>query len=382
MGIVSARWCAIRDTFSASAAPRKSDMLPVLELLGIGAAVLDARGELVSNNLQLSKILGLIKITGRQLHELIATAIPDPAHPVSELCSHFHIEHADVFGGTLPLQLKLVALSNGEFLLTLQGKEFSPALSEEHREAQRLREEFISIVSHEIRTPLASMHGGLGLLASGRVGALPATAQRMLNIANESSQRLVRLVNDLLDINKLESGQMRFSIQAVNAREAMQLAIDAMRQQAEAACVHLQMGGDGAIVLCDHDRLLQVLTNLLSNAVKFSPIRGEVRLSCKLRDTYAVFIVEDRGRGIPQEKLPHVFDKFSQVDVADATRKGGTGLGLAICRQIVERQQGRIWAESKPGEGTAFYFSLPLAVQACVINGERRNVLHLDGTRG
>ncbi len=345
---VSARWGAIRESLKPR--PHDPELLLVLGQLGIGAAILDARGTVLRSNATLDQLLGVVSITGSQLLELIATAQAEKKPPGDD-------------GTSVCLRLMLKSMPGEHFLMTAQRWEQPAEVDTHDREAERLHREFIAIVSHEIRTPLASMLGGLALLASGRAGTIPASAQRMLQIAHESSQRLVRLVNDLLDIDKLESGEMTFYFEEICAQDAMLKAANAMRHEAQDLDLRIEVRGDRPRIVADLDRLVQVLTNLLSNAMKFSVAGTTVHLSCEVRKTHALFAVSDEGRGIPAEKLPHIFDKFSQVEIADGSRKGGTGLGLAICKNIVERQQGRIWAESRPDKGTTFFLSLPLAQQ-------------------
>jgi PAS domain S-box-containing protein len=227
------------------------------------------------------------------------------------------------------------------------------------REIERMKDEFLSVVSHELRTPLTSIRGSLSLLANGKLGAFPDRAQRMLEIAASSSDRLVRLINDMLDIERLSSGHMELEKQPTDAAELMRQAADAMRGLAEKAQVSLVVEAAPVPLWVDPDRMAQVLTNLISNAVKFSPAGGTVRLGATQVGDGARLWVSDAGRGIPEDKLEAVFGRFQQVDSSDARDKGGTGLGLAICRTIVEQHGGRIWAESAPGRGATFHFTLP-----------------------
>jgi PAS domain S-box-containing protein len=233
----------------------------------------------------------------------------------------------------------------------------------ELKKVDRLKNEFLSIVSHELRTPLTSIRGSLGLLATGIYESKPDKAKRMLEIAAMDCERLVRLVNDILSLERLESGRITLikEICAANnlmekARESLQTIADRDRIQLEVIPVDSSIFAD---IYADSDAILQVLTNLLSNAIKFSPPHSTITLSAELRENLVLFQVRDRGRGIPSDKLELIFQRFQQVDVSDSRRKGGTGLGLAICRQIIEQHGGKIWAESSLGDGSRFYFSLP-----------------------
>ena len=229
----------------------------------------------------------------------------------------------------------------------------------EHKRMEKAKDEFISVVSHELRTPLTSIRGALGLLASGAMGQLSEKGQRMLEIASANSDRLVRLINDILDIERIESGQAVLQTQPCDAGDLVTQAADAMRSMAEQAGVRLSVSARPVPLDADPDRILQTLTNLINNAVKFSPPQGTVWVADERRDGQVLFHVRDEGRGIPPEKLETVFGRFQQVDSSDARQKGGSGLGLAICRSIVNQHGGRIWAESRLGGGSTFWFALP-----------------------
>jgi PAS domain S-box-containing protein len=228
------------------------------------------------------------------------------------------------------------------------------------RTVDRMKDEFISIVSHELRTPLTSIRGSLGLLASGMVGSLPHAGQRMVQIALSNTDRLIRLINDILDIERLASGQILMQKQTCEIADLMTQAGDTMRAMAETAGVQLCVAPTSASLWADPDRITQVLTNLLSNAIKFSPPGGTVWLTGGQRGSDLVIEVRDQGRGIPADKLERIFERFMQVDASDSREKGGTGLGLTICRTIVQEHAGRIWVESTPGVGSAFCVSFPL----------------------
>ena len=234
----------------------------------------------------------------------------------------------------------------------------------DRRETERLKDEFTSVVSHELRTPLTSIRGSLGLLAGGALGEIPERGQRMLDIAVANTDRLVRLINDILDIERMESGHVEMARVDCDARELVAHAVEMIRPVAAEAGVVLETDVAPAAVYADPDRIGQTLTNLLSNAVKFSPEGGVVRVEVTSRDGEATFCVRDHGRGIPADKLDTIFERFEQVDASDARDKGGTGLGLAICRSIVVQHDGRIWVTSEPGAGSAFFFTLPMAADS------------------
>jgi PAS domain S-box-containing protein len=223
----------------------------------------------------------------------------------------------------------------------------------------KLKDEFISTVSHELRTPLTSIRGALGLLSSGILGQMNEKAANLMRIAVANSDRLVRLINDILDLERIQSGREPLAFRPVQLAEIVRQAIDGMQPVADAAGVQLIHDAIKAEVLADPDRLLQVLTNLLSNAVKFSPPNTTVSIMLRPGNTGVTLSVIDHGRGIPADKLESIFGRFQQVDASDSRQKGGSGLGLAICRTIVLQHSGRIWAERNPVRGSTFRVFLP-----------------------
>ncbi len=230
----------------------------------------------------------------------------------------------------------------------------------ERRRMDRLKDEFVSTVSHELRTPLTSIAGSLGLLVGGAAGELPEAALRLIRIAQSNSQRLVRLINDILDIEKIESGQTVFKFRRMDARALVEQAIDANRGFADGFHVRVRLDAEPAgEIYVDADRMAQVLTNLLSNAVKFSPPDNEVVVGIEDRDGTIRITFRDHGPGIPDEFRPRIFEKFAQADATSGRKKGGTGLGLSIARQIVLRLGGTIGFEDAPGGGTIFFVELP-----------------------
>ena len=241
----------------------------------------------------------------------------------------------------------------------------------ERQVVERMKDEFVSVVSHELRTPLTSIHGSLGMLASGMLDSDPATSKRLLEIAVTSTERLVRLINDILDVERIESGKVKMHLQPCDAAELVSRAIDVMQPMAEQANIGLDVKTEAIALHADPDRIHQTLTNLLSNAIKFSEAGSTIRITCQPiqpadaeSPTQAQFAVSDRGRGIPEEKLETIFERFQQVDASDSRNQEGTGLGLAICRNIVQQHQGEISVDSTLGEGSTFTFWLPLKPDA------------------
>ncbi|MEW6257828.1 MAG: ATP-binding protein [Pseudomonadota bacterium] len=231
----------------------------------------------------------------------------------------------------------------------------------ERKRADILKNEFVSTVSHELRTPLTSIAGSLGLLNGGAAGELPPGARRLVSIAHENSRRLVRLVNDILDIQKMQSASLTFAREPVDMQEVARLAIEQNTGFAAEHDVRLTLAAEPAdmSVIGDQDRLIQVLTNLISNAVKFSPAEGLVTLTLERREDRVRVCVRDTGSGIPEAFRARMFTRFAQADTTDTRQRGGTGLGLAIVKEIVERHGGQISFESEVGLGTTFQVDLP-----------------------
>ncbi|MBW4601874.1 MAG: response regulator [Calothrix sp. FI2-JRJ7] len=230
----------------------------------------------------------------------------------------------------------------------------------DRKQIERMKNEFISVVSHELRTPLTSIHGSLGMLASGLLKPDSQQSQRLLQIAADSTERLVRLINNILDIERIESGRVKMSKQTCNAADLITEAINVIQPLAEKAGIVLSVTKLSVNVWVDPDRIVRTLTNLLSNAIKFAKPDTIVWLEAIQQEKEVLFIVRDNGRGIPSDKLEIIFERFEQLDASDARQQDGTGLGLAICKSIIQQHNGNIWVESTLGEGSTFYFNIPL----------------------
>ncbi|HTO60881.1 MAG TPA: response regulator [Bradyrhizobium sp.] len=232
----------------------------------------------------------------------------------------------------------------------------------QRRRTERLKDEFVATVSHELRTPLTSIAGSLGLLAGQWAAKLPDSAARLLTIAHTNSQRLVRLVNDILDIEKIEAGHIVFDMRRIALRKLLENTIEDNRGFAASYGVQLRLDETAGEfeVNADSDRLAQVITNLLSNATKFSAAGEEVVVGVARNAANARITVRDRGPGIPEDFKPHIFEKFAQADATNTRKKGGTGLGLSIVKEIVDRLGGQVGFDDAPGGGTIFRIDLPL----------------------
>ena len=231
----------------------------------------------------------------------------------------------------------------------------------QRREMERLKNEFVATVSHELRTPLTAIRGSLGLLAGGVLGPLSEKAAVMVRIAHQNSERLVRIINDILDIEKIEAGRLELRCERLDLRALLQQALEVNQAYADKFQVSLVLEpvADGEAVVADPDRLMQVMANLLSNAAKFSPPGSTINIRANRRGERMRIEVEDHGSGIPEEFRGRVFEKFAQADGSSSRRFEGTGLGLSITRQLLEAMGGSIGFHSMVGQGTTFYLELP-----------------------
>jgi len=232
----------------------------------------------------------------------------------------------------------------------------------EDKRVERMKDEFISTVSHELRTPLTSIRGSLGLLSVKLMDELPEKMGSMLDIANRNTERLLLLINDILDISKIEAGKMEFNFERIEVMPFLKNVLEVnhaygQEHQVEFRISHRQ---DDLFLQGDHHRLMQVFSNLLSNAAKFSRKGSMVDVAVYKKEAVVRFEIIDCGVGIPEQFHSHVFEKFAQYDSSDTRSVGGTGLGLSITRAIVERHGGMIGFKSREGEGTTFYIELPL----------------------
>lgn len=258
----------------------------------------------------------------------------------------------------IPIEISLSFVNlNGKKLITAIVRDIS-----ERKEAERRVSEFYSIVSHELRTPLTSIRGSLGLIEGGMTGELPTETLELVNIARESCDRLIRLINDILDLKKLEAGKFEFHKMEIAPSELLGMALAFTEGMAKERGIRLELGWTTEHpIVADTDRLNQVLVNLISNAIKFSPKNGTVELSATIAENAIRFVVRDQGKGISKDQQHKLFCKFQQVDSSDKREQEGTGLGLAICKAIVEQHGGAIGVESDTDKGASFWFTVPVS---------------------
>ena len=238
----------------------------------------------------------------------------------------------------------------------------------------RMKSEFIATVSHELRTPLTSIRGSLGLITGGAAGPLPEKAARLLSVAYHNTARLTLIINDILDVEKIESGKMSLTMTDQPLAPLLEQAVEENRGYAQNCRVRLEVRGElpDVRVMVDAGRLLQIAANFLSNAAKFSPVGGLVEIGAERRGESVRIFVSDHGPGIPASFQPLIFQRFCQADGSDSRAKGGTGLGLNIAKSLVEQMGGIIGYETSPQSGTTFYVDLPLtAGHAGAIEEER-----------
>lgn len=343
----------------------------ILESVGDGIYGVDMQGKIIFVNDVGARLLGYThdQMEGRDLMQMLGHTRADG--------SVYRIEDSPIYAARRssqpirardevfrhkdghPIPVEYVAcpmLSNGR----VTGVVVAFQDVTERRRLDRMKDEFISTVSHELRTPLTALRAALGLIAGGALEKRPEKRAQMMDVAIGNCDRLVRLVNDILDFERMGAGRLPMRFQEVEAKDLLRRATDLQHPSAQKAGIGFLVDAPPLALWVDEDRILQTLGNLISNAIKFSPAGTEIVLRARVQSaTEAILSVEDKGRGIPPEKLDIIFERFQQVDASDSRDMGGTGLGLAICRNIVRQHGGRIWAESVVGKGSTFYFTVP-----------------------
>ncbi len=355
---------------------RQSDS--ILESVGDGIFSIDLEGKVTVVNSAAAQMLGYKQdeMLGRNLHDLIHHTRPDGTHyaaedsPIRKSLIHldtvrvsdeiFWRKDGSCFAVDYVARPQIDSHTTGSVEARAVGVVVAFTDITERRALDRMKDEFISTVSHELRTPLTSLRGALGLLSGGALSSRPEKTQQMIEIAINNTDRLVRLVNDILDLERISSGKTELHATMCSAEDLLRRAAGLQQSRTPKPHTRIFFAANGVSVWADPERILQTLGNLISNAIKFSSPGSEIHLTARnLDENEALIEVRDQGRGIPADKLEHIFDRFHQVDASDSRAKGGTGLGLAICRSIIVQHGGRIWATSTPGQGTTFHFTLP-----------------------
>jgi PAS domain S-box-containing protein len=346
----------------------ESQLRQLVDFMPATVAFMSREGRIVTHNRAYAEWLGPREdqVTGRLFRDLLGEARFAVVQPHFERAlagelSQYELQHKGKDGRTVDfvvLNAPLLGADDEVKGVISVGTDVTRL-----KEADRMKDHFVSVVSHELRTPLTSMRGSLGLLAGGVVGELPAEARPLVDMALQNSDRLWRLVNDLLDIEKMSAGYVEFRVEDIAWRELLREAIETSRGLMQQFEVTFELEPvDDLRVRGDADRLAQVLSNLILNAAKFSNAGGVVSVGAgRLPGGTIHTWIRDRGPGIPESFRPRVFQAFSQAETGDSRARGGSGLGLAICREIVTRLGGSIGFDDAPGGGTVFWFDLPEA---------------------
>lgn len=327
----------------------------------------DAQGTIESANPATESMFGYspVELRGRAVQALLPGADwgwtdldPDIASPDDEGAERSQgVTAVRRDGSTFPAELSMSEMViSGETMYTAMVRDVSA-----RRRIEELQSEFVSTVSHELRTPLTSIRGALGLIAGGITGELPAEAREFVEIAFSNCERLVRLVNDILDTEKMQQGKLEFTLRSTPLSQVLKTTLSASEGLAREQGVELILAGEipGGEVLVDLDRLGQVMANLLANAIKFSPTGARIEVSAEIVRRRFRVSIRDYGSGIPEEFRGRIFQRFSQADASATRKKGGTGLGLSISKLLIEHMRGTIGFEPAEGQGTVFFFELP-----------------------
>ncbi len=232
-------------------------------------------------------------------------------------------------------------------------------ITERHR-LERLRQDFLAMVSHDLRSPLTAVRFFLQMISQGTYGEMSPTFQKATTRAESSVDLMVSLVNDLLDTEQIQSGDLKLEIRATSTGTIVDRAIAACQGSAKTAEVELETDVTNDGLDADEERLVRVIVNLVGNAIKFSPPGSKITVHAGIEGTGFLFRVQDRGPGIPEHLQKVIFERYRQLDQPSETKSRGVGLGLSICKALVEKHKGKIWVESKPGEGSTFCFSIPM----------------------
>lgn len=324
----------------------------------------NSKGEIQSGNLAIEKMFGysLQEIIGANVNLLISPTLFEENFDNLKNDKHGEGKY-EILGIRKNEDLFNIEINVNEFLYNDETL-FILVIRDitEQKEVEKMKNDFISVISHELRTPLTAVRASLGLLLSGAFPTLPDKAENLIEIANKNSLRLIDLINDILDIDKIAAGKMDFNLETTNISGIIKSTIAINKPYGKQYKVFYNFVDNlnpNETFIVDKSRFMQVLTNLLSNATKFSPEHSVVTVSTEKKNNKVIISIKDSGSGIPQEFRDKVFDKFTQVDSSDTRKKGGTGLGLSICKSLVERMNGQIGFESEVGHGTTFRIEFP-----------------------
>ena len=370
-------WAGQRETdlvkLSRSLEEEKDKLDAVLSSIGDGVIVLDSENKVLMANRRVSDIFGipmealnrcdLGMLIEQVRHRLVQPDLVEKQfHELQKnpnLVDEITLELDEPGGQAIRLYCAPVRGADGRVL----GRIATSLDLGRERELDRLKTEFLSTISHELRTPLTSIKGALGLVLGGAAGGVGADMRALLDIARTNTDRLVLVINEILDVMQLERGQALIQPVAMNLGPSVDRAVYAVAGQATAAQISIEthIGSNLPPVVGDARRIEQVLVNLLTNAIKFSPAGKRIAIAAQERDGMVEMSVQDFGRGMSEEFRERLFSKFEHAQAAMTRESQGVGLGLAICRHLVHAHGGKIWVESKAGEGSTFTFSLRIS---------------------
>lgn len=370
MLIPEARDISVRIDFERALAEREARMRAIVETAPDGIVTITSDGTIESTNPAMERMFGYPEeeLLGAHIHKVLPKLLlGEDGQNVSpvEISERkiLGLVGRDLYGhrkndSIFPVEVALVASNLGSRqIVTGIVRDIT-----ERREAEKRVSDFYSTVSHELRTPLTSIRTALGLMEGPLSTQLTDKILGIVNVARTESERLIRLINDILDFKKIEAGKLMLRPALIDPTELIEIAVTGVRGIAEQSHVEIEIDSqEHSEIYCDHDRIVGALTNLLSNAIKFSPPNSTVYVSLRKVNEKFRFSVKDNGQGIPEDQLPRLFGKFEQLS-SQAREKGGTGLGLAITKAIVEQHGGKIGVDSVFGEGCNFWFELPVAI--------------------
>ena len=332
----------------------------VVDGMPIGFMVLDKQGRIVSVNPRTCLLLGRRAegLAGQSIQQLFSKSQAAAELPFDKICdralgriAEFEFERSD--GTTFPGELSLNAIENSElFVCNILD------ISERH-EIERMKQEFVSIVSHDLKTPIMSIQAALHMMANGTLGEVNQRGERVLKASQEDALRLIRLINDLLDVARIEAGRVDLEYSNVELSSILDRAVGAVLGIANEKRIEIVSEPTAIRLRADEERLVQVMVNLLSNSIKYSPPGSTVKITASSNDSFVEVRVTDQGCGIAPEAQRRIFERFELSDSSDRKEKGGTGLGLAICKLIIEAHGGSIGVESEAGKGSSFWITVP-----------------------
>ncbi len=335
----------------------------IVETMPTGLVIINKEGLVESINPATEKMFScdIAALSGKPVQQLFPRSASSGMEDLLQMLltkgrGHIlELDAAKADGDTFPVELSV-----NEFE-AFEGERYMLVILDisERREVERIKQEFVSMVSHELRSPLTSVQGFLSLLSEEIYGSLNVQGKKNVSLAERNVTRLIKLINDLLDIDKLEAGRLRMNFKHSSMDQVVQRAFDAVHNLAHIEKITLEKTGVSAQLIADPDRLVQVIVNLLSNAIKYSPPKSKITVETMVSKTFTEVKVIDRGAGIPAKYHQSIFERFEQVNTPERAQKGGSGLGLAICKAIVEQHGGQMGLESEEGKGSTFWFKLP-----------------------